>query len=103
MAPETIQGPAETDEVARNNFRALMDELIERMLAVGAGLAPINRPGLIVDWRALERDVLAIRFHRELLQIGGKALQVLLVRQHRDGLRAEKVVVPDSEQAHQNG
>jgi len=37
MAAETIQRSAETDEVARNNFRSLMDELIERMLAVGAG------------------------------------------------------------------
>src|ERR1039458_3544305 len=100
MASERIERPAETDEVARDQFRPLVDELVERMLAVGAGLAPVNRSRLIIDGRAFERDVLAVGFHRQLLEIGGKALEVLLVRQYRDGLRTEEIVVPDSEQAH---
>ena len=44
--------------------------------------------------------MLAVALHRQLLQIGREALQVLLVGQHRDRLRAEEVVVPDAEQAH---
>ena len=46
--------------------------------------------------------MLAVALHRQLLQIGGKALQILLVGQHGDGLRAEEIVVPDGQQAHQH-
>src|SRR5271155_5345476 len=102
MPSERIQRAAKSDEVARNQFRPLVDELVERMLPVGARLATVNRSGLVVYQRAFERDVLAVRFHRELLQVGGKALDVLLVWQLRNGLRAEKIFVPDPEQAHQH-
>ena len=40
-----------------------MDELIERVLAIGARLAPIDGTGLIVDVRALQRYVLAVALH----------------------------------------
>ena len=46
--------------------------------------------------------MLAVALHRQLLQIGRKPLQVLLVGQHRNGLRAEEVVVPDGQQAHEH-
>ena len=46
--------------------------------------------------------MLAVALHRQLLQIGRESLQVLLVRQHGDGLGAEEVRVPDAEQAHQH-
>src|SRR5579884_2411066 len=95
MPSERIQRAAKGDEVARDEFRALVNQLIEGMLAVGARLAPENRPGLIINMPAVERDVFAVRFHRELLQVGRKALQVLLVRKDADSLRAEEIVVPD--------
>ena len=38
---------------------------------------------------AIQSDVLAVALHGELLQVGGKALEVLLVGQHRDGVGAE--------------
>ena len=50
---ERIERVNETDEVARDKLRPLMDELVEGVLAVGARLAPVDRPGLIVDPRAL--------------------------------------------------
>src|SRR5260370_38065710 len=80
-----------------------MEELIERMLAVCAGLAPDNRTGLIVHKSSVERDMLAVALHGQLLQIGGEALQILIVRQHGQGLGAEEIFVPDTEQTHQNG
>ena len=46
--------------------------------------------------------MLAVALHRQLLEIGREALQILIVGQHRDGLRAEKVVVPDAEKAHEH-
>ena len=79
-----------------------MNQLIEGMLAVGSRLAPIDRAGIVGDFVAIERDVLAVALHRQLLQIGWESLQVLLVRQDRDGLCAEEVVVPNGQEAHEH-
>src|SRR5271165_5991942 len=78
-----------------------MDQLIEGVLAIGARLSPIDGASVAGNGRSIQPDVLAIALHRQLLQIGGESLQVLLVRQHSGRLRAEKIVVPDSEQAHE--
>jgi hypothetical protein len=42
--------------------------------------------------------VLAVALHRQLLQIRGEPLQILLVWQYRNHLRVEKVCVPDDQQ-----
>ena len=102
MPAQRVEGLGERDEVAGNQPRALMDQLVERVLAVGARLAPVDRAGLVVDLRAVERDVFAVALHRQLLQIGRETLQVLLVGQHGHRLGAEEVVVPDRQQAHQH-
>ena len=60
MRAERVERFDEGDEVAGDQPRALMDELIERVLAVRAGLAPIDRAGRIVDLRAVERDRLPL-------------------------------------------
>jgi len=90
-----IKRLVETDEVARNELGPLMKQLIERVLAIGARFAPKDRPSLIVNWIALQRYVLAVALHGQLLEIGWEALQVLFVWQDCDRLRVEKVVVPD--------
>ncbi len=51
----------------------------------------------------VERDRLAVGLHRQLLQVGGEALEVLVVGQDRQRLGAEEVRVPDGEQAEQHG
>ena len=71
------------------------------MLAIGAWLTPIDGPRLIIDFRAIERTCLPT-FHRQLLKVGWKTLQLLLIGQHRDSFRSEEIVVPDSKQAHQD-
>src|ERR1039457_3079965 len=72
------------------------------MLAVRSWLAPIERPGLVLDLLAVERNVLAVALHRELLKISRKSFQVLFVRQDSYGLGAKEVVVPDTQQTHQD-
>jgi hypothetical protein len=37
-----------------------------------------------------------------LLKISRKSLEILLIRQDRDGLSAEKVVIPEREEAHEH-
>ena len=80
-----------------------MDELVEAVLAVRARLAPEDRARLVVHRRTVGGDRLSVRLHRQLLEIRGEALQVLVVGEHRDRLRAEEVRVPDRQQAEQDG
>ena len=47
--------------------------------------------------------MLAVAFHGDLLEVGGEAVQVLVVGQDGDGLGAEEVGVPDGEQAEEDG
>ena len=46
--------------------------------------------------------MLAVALHRQLLEVGGEALEVLLVGQDGDRLRAEEVGVPDAQEPHQH-
>src|SRR5262249_21138551 len=102
MAAEPIERMRERNEVARDEARSLMDQLIERVLAIGSRLAPIDRTGLMVHRRPGERHMLAVALHRQLLEIARKALEILVVGQYRDRLRAEEVVIPDAEQTHEH-
>src|SRR5262245_29449277 len=91
---QRVERLVERDEVAGNESRSLMNQLIEGMLPIGSRLAPIDRAGIVADSVALEGDVFAVALHRQLLQIGWESLEVLLVRQYRDSLGAEEVGMP---------
>src|SRR5215472_13962045 len=90
MPAQWVEGTRESDEIAGNKPRALMDQLIKGVLSIGAWLPPVDRTRLVVDGRTGERHVLAVALHCELLEVGRKALQILLIRKHGDGLRAEE-------------
>ena len=92
----------ERDEITRNEPRALVDQLIERMLPIGAGLAPENWTGIIGDLFSAERYMLAVTFHRELLKICREPFQILFVRKNGNRLRIKKVRVPNSKQTEEN-
>ena len=92
VPPQRVERLEERDEVAGDELRALVDQLVEGMLAVGARLAPVDRPGLIGDLGPIQRDALAVALHRQLLQVGREALQVLLVGQDRHGLAPKKLL-----------
>src|SRR3984885_1550502 len=97
MSAQRVERPGESDEIAGYETRTLMHQLIERMLAVGTRLSPKNWSSIVIDLHAIERDVLAVALHGELLEIGRKPLQILLIWQHRDSLSAEETVVPDAD------
>src|SRR5262249_56308220 len=48
MSAELVERLCEGDEVTGDEPGALMDQLIERVLAIGSRLAPIDRTGLMV-------------------------------------------------------
>ena len=102
-SPSGFERLREADEVDRDQLRSLVDQLVEAVLAVRPRLAPEHRARLVVDRAAVEGHALPVRLHRQLLEVGGEALQVLAVRHDAEGLRAEEVRVPDAEEPHQHG
>src|SRR5258707_14185011 len=60
MSAELVERLCEGDEIAGDEPRALVDQLIERVLAIGSRLTPVDRTGLMVDRRPGERHVLAV-------------------------------------------
>ena len=93
----------EGDEIRRDQPRALMNELVERVLAVGARFSPEHLAGVGGDGGAVPPDGLAVGLHRQLLQVGREPTQLLRVGQHCVRLSTVEVDVPDVEQAHQHG
>ena len=87
------------DEVARDQLRALVDQLVEGVLAVGAGLAPDDRAGRVVD-RACRRGRRACRCSP--CRPAGSRRRSGAGTGRRAGSRSvwasEEVVVPDAEQ-----
>src|SRR4029077_417794 len=102
VTAERIECLIKRYEVARNESRSLMDQLVKRMLAVGSRFTPVNRTGIAGDFASIKCDVFAVALHRQLLEISRESFQVLLVRKDRYGRCAEEVVVPNSQQPHQN-
>ena len=46
--------------------------------------------------------MLAVALHGQLLEVGRESIQVLFIRQDRDGLGVEEVGVPDGQEAHEH-
>ena len=99
-SPSGFERARESDEV-HGTRPSLMQELVEAVLAVRPRLAPDDRRRVDGDGVAVERDVLAVRLHHELLEVRGEPRQVLLVREHGMGLGAEEVAVPDAQETHE--
>ena len=91
---------ANRDELNRHTVRALVQKLVEGVLAVRSRLAPVDRPGRDLSAPALPVDVLPVALHRQLLEVSRKTLEILIVRENSDCLGAEKVIVPDRQQPH---
>ena len=70
MTPQWVQGLVKADEVTGIEFCALVDELVERMLRICAGLSPDDRSCLVVLLSTLEIDMLSVTLHIKLLKVG---------------------------------
>ena len=91
------------DEVARNHLGALVDQLVEGVLAVGTRFAPEDRTRLVVHALAVAVNSLAVGFHVGLLEVGSQAMEVLVVRKHSVAGCAEEVVVPHADEGEDSG
>ena len=81
-------------ELAWDHPRALMDQLVEGVLPIGAGLTPNDRAGMLGQIAAIHRHALAVAFHFKLLKIGRQAGKPLIIGQNRACRMAQDLVVP---------
>ena len=77
---------------------ALVQQLVEGVLAVGPRLTPDNGAGHGGDVRAIAPGALAVGFHIQLLEVGGQQPQPLVVGQDGPGFMAAEIVVPQTHQ-----
>src|SRR5688572_19728713 len=89
------------DEVTRDDFSPLVNQLIERVLTVSARFAPDDRASLVIHRVAVTVNELTVRFHVALLEVSGKTVHVLVVWQDSFGFSAIEIVVPDADQRQQ--
>src|ERR1051325_3379171 len=79
MPADPVERLCERNEIARDQPRALVEQLVERVLPVRSRLAPVDRAGLLGHRLAGERHMLSVALHRQLLEIGREALEILVV------------------------
>ena len=102
MTSKRIERFGKSNEVAGNQVRSLVNQLIKRVLTVSAGLSPEYGAGVIIHFSPIQRDMLAVGFHGELLQIGGKAFEVMRVRQNCYCAGFKEICIPYIQQSHDN-
>ncbi len=98
MIPNWIMTYCRRDEITRDHLCSLMNELVKSMLSVRSWFTPDNRPGLIIYCVAVTINRFSIALHIALLEIGGKAIKVLIIGENRLRCRSIKIVIPNSEQ-----
>lgn len=69
------------DDLPRDELGTLVDQLVESVLTVGTALTPDNRSSLVVDSGAVLGNALTVGLHVTLLEVVGKLLEILVVRQ----------------------
>lgn len=100
--PYGVLGLNRDEEITGYHLGALVDKLVECMLTVGPWL-PTQWACLVVNPGSRLGDVLSIGFHVTLLEIGSKAVHVLVIGQHGVGLTAVEVDIPDAQESQQDG
>src|SRR5690606_40598476 len=66
-----------------SDLRALMQQLVKRVLRIRSRLAPDDGARGALHGLARAPHPLAVALHLELLQMGRESTQVVVVRQHR--------------------
>lgn len=103
MISQRVVADGRSDEVTRDHERALVDQLVKRMLAIGAGFTPDHRTRVPTYWLSVAVNALPVALHIALLEIGGKTVHILVIGQDRLRLRSEEIGIPQSYEGHGDG
>lgn len=68
-------------EVTGDNTGALVDKLVECMLAISSRFPPDNRPSAVVNLVTSPYHILSIALHVSLLEVCSEPMHVLIIRQ----------------------
>ena len=90
---EAVAGLDRGDELDGHEMSALVEELEDGVLGVGADPAPGDWRGRPAGGRAVELHRLAVRFHLQLLEIGRQQAQALVIGEDGAGPGAADVGV----------
>ena len=103
MIVEWVVTDGGCNEVARNHFGALMNQLVKSVLAVGSRLAPNYRPCVVMNLSPGTIYRFAIALHVPLLEVSGKPMKILIIRKNGLAGGVIKVYVPNAEQSENDG
>ncbi|AUS50021.1 hypothetical protein CAB90_01069 [Mycobacterium tuberculosis] len=79
---QVVEGLSKADEIGWHQPGALVQQLVEGVLAVGSRFTPKDFTGVGADRAAVGARGLAVGFHGQLLKVGRKTRQVIGIRQH---------------------
>lgn len=85
------------DEVCGDELSALMQQLEERVLSVGCWLSKNDRASGVLDIFSGTGNCLSVGLHRELLEIRGETVKILIEWCNQVCLSSEKVAVPNTQ------
>mmetsp|Transcript_25178 Transcript_25178/g.35477 ORF Transcript_25178/g.35477 Transcript_25178/m.35477 type:complete len:222 (+) Transcript_25178:674-1339(+) len=100
---QLIVGLSGSEEIARDHFGTLMDELVKGVLSIGSRFAPDDGSCLNTNLFAILGNVLSVRFHISLLEVCCKTVHVLIVRKDGNRFGTVKVVVPSTKKGEGHG
>ena len=97
-----VIGVGGQDKIHRNDPRALVHQLDEAVLGVGAGLPEQDGAGVPGGRLPGQGHALAVALHFHLLEVRRKAAQAVVVGQHALRRATQSVDVPDPNQGEQH-
>ena len=100
VLPERVMADGRGNEIAGDQVRALVDQLVKSMLPVRARLTPNDGTRGVGHRLPVAVHGFAVAFHVALLEIGCKAVHVLVIGKDGFGGGAPKLCVPDADQGH---
>ena len=89
------------DEIGAERPRALVEKLVEGVLAVGFLAAPDHRRGVRAGGLSVSPHRLAVALHLQLLEVARQRAQAVVVGEHGMSRRAAEVGVPHLQQGEQ--
>ena len=95
--PYGVLGLDRDEKVTGYHLGTLVDELVECVLTIGPWFPPHDGACLVVHAGSGLGDVLSVGLHVTLLEIGSKAVHVLVIGQQGVGLTTVAVDVLDAQ------
>jgi hypothetical protein len=86
-----------SDKISRNQFGALVNELIKGVLAVCSRFSPDDRSGGIFHTASTSGHIFSVGFHVSLLEISRESVHILIVGQECVRLSTEEISVPNTQ------